>query len=143
MTGHPELRVAILDVGLACCALEVGAAITAGMLVPEVSSDTGGDGCVVSVLLISGTVTDALAPGVIRAWGALEDPKLAVSFGACANTGGPYWDAPTVTKGIDQLIPISVYIPGCPPRPEALVAGLVRLSQPSVVTHSDPSGESR
>ena len=143
MTGHPELRVAILDVGLACCALEVGAAITAGMLVPEVSSDTDSDRCIVSVLLVSGTVTDALAPGVIRAWGALEDPKLAVSFGACANTGGPYWDAPTVTKGIDQLIPISVYIPGCPPRPEALVAGLVRLSQPSVVTHSDPSGESR
>ncbi len=141
--GHPELRVAILDVGLACCALEVGAAITAGMLVPEVSSDTGGDGCVVSVLLISGTVTDALAPGVIRAWGALEDPKLAVSFGACANTGGPYWDAPTVTKGIDQLIPISVYIPGCPPRPEALVAGLVRLVRPAVLTHSDQSGESR
>ena len=146
MTGHPELRVAILDVGLACCALEVGAAITAGMLVPEVSSDTGGDGCVVSVLLISGTVTDALAPGVIRAWGALEEPRLAVSFGACANTGGPYWDAPTVTKGIDQLIPISVYIPGCPPRPEALVAGLVRLVRlvrPAVLTHSDQRGESR
>ena len=143
VTGHLELRVAILDVGLACCALEVGAAITAGMLVPEVSSDTDSDGCVVSVLLISGTVTDALAPGVIRAWGALEDPKLAVSFGACANTGGPYWDAPTVTKGIDQLIPISVYIPGCPPRPEALVAGLVRLARPAVLTHSDQSGESR
>ena len=143
MTGHPELRVAILDVGLACCALEVGAAITAGLLVPQVSIDTDSDGCVVSVLLISGTVTDALAPGVIRAWGALEDPKLAVSFGACANTGGPYWDAPTVTKGIDQLIPISVYIPGCPPRPEALVAGLVRLVRPAVLTHSDQSGESR
>ena len=143
VTGHPQLRVTILDVGLACCALEVGAAITAGLLVPQESIDTESDGFVVSVLLISGTVTDALAPGIIRAWGALEDPKLAVSFGACANTGGPYWDAPTVTKGIDQLIPISVYIPGCPPRPEALVAGLVRLSQPSVVTHSDPSGESR
>ena len=143
MTGHPELRVAILDVGLACCALEVGAAITAGLLVPQVSIDTDSDGCVVSVLLISGTVTDALAPGVIRAWGALEEPRLAVSFGACANTGGPYWDAPTVTKGIDQLIPISVYIPGCPPRPEALVAGLVRLVRPAVLTHSDQSGESR
>lgn len=143
VTGHPELRVTILDIGLACCALEVGAAITAGLLVPQVPIDTDPHGCVVSVLLISGTVTDALAPGVIRAWAALEEPRLAVSFGACANTGGPYWDAPTVTKGIDQLIPISVYIPGCPPRPEALVAGLVRLAAPAVLTHSDPSGESR
>ena len=81
-----------------------------------------------NVLLISGTVTDALAPGIIRAWEALDEPRVAVSFGACANTGGPYWDAPTVTKGIDQLIPMSVYIPGCPPRPEALIAGLVRLA---------------
>lgn len=143
VTGHPELRVTVLDIGLACCALEVGAAITAGLLVPQVPIDTDPHGCVVSVLLISGTVTDALAPGVIRAWAALEEPRLAVSFGACANTGGPYWDAPTVTKGIDQLIPISVYIPGCPPRPEALVAGLVRLAAPAVLTHSDPSGESR
>jgi NADH-quinone oxidoreductase subunit B len=135
--------VTILDVGLACCALEVGAAITAGLLVPQVSIDTDFHDSVVSVLLISGTVTDALAPGVIRAWAALEEPRLAVSFGACANTGGPYWDAPTVTKGIDQLIPISVYIPGCPPRPEALVAGLVRLAQPCVLTLSDPRVESR
>ena len=143
VTGHPQLRVTILDVGLACCALEVGAAITAGLLVPQESIDTESDGFVVSVLLISGTVTDALAPGIIRAWATLEEPRLAVSFGACANTGGPYWDAPTVTKGIDQLIPISVYIPGCPPRPEALVAGLVRLARPAVLTHSDQSGESR
>ncbi len=128
VAGHPDLRVAILDVGLACCALEVGAAITAGLLVPEEPGDTDPSGAEVSVLLISGTVTDALAPGVIRAWGRLAEPRLAVSFGACANTGGPYWDAPTVTKGIDQLIPISVYIPGCPPRPEALIAGLARLA---------------
>jgi NADH-quinone oxidoreductase subunit B len=141
--GHHELRVVILDVGLACCALEVGAAITAGLLVTEMPSDTTPVGRVVSVLLISGTVTDALAPGVIRAWGALEEPRLAVSFGACANTGGPYWDAPTVTKGIDQLIPIAVYIPGCPPRPEALIAGLVRLALPAGLTHSDPNGEPR
>ena len=139
--GHHEMRVVILDVGLACCALEVGAAITAGLLVPEVPSDTSPCGGVVSVLLISGTVTDALAPGIIRAWGAMEEPRLAVSFGACANTGGPYWDAPTVAKGIDQLIPISVYIPGCPPRPEALIAGLVQLALPAVLTHSDPNGE--
>jgi NADH-quinone oxidoreductase subunit B len=126
--GHPELRVSVLDVGLACCALEVGAAITAGLLVLEEPIGPGEEIPRFNVLLISGTVTDALAPGISRAWESLADPKMAVSFGACANSGGPYWDAPTVTKGIDQLIPISVYIPGCPPRPEALIAGLAGLA---------------
>lgn len=129
VSGHSDLRVSVLDVGLACCALEVGAAVTTGLLTLETLAQSQECEPQVSVLLISGTVTDALAPGIVRAWEALDDPRFAVSFGACANTGGPYWDAPTVTKGIDQLIPVSVYIPGCPPRPEALIAGLARLAR--------------
>ncbi len=145
VVGDPDLRVLVLDVGLACCALEVGAAITSGLLVlvdpdssdpesvdpesfdPEQLSGAYVDGST-WLLLISGTVTDALAPAVLRAWEALPEPRRAMSFGACANTGGPYWDAPTVTKGVDQLIEVSVYVPGCPPRPEALVAGLRALA---------------
>jgi len=118
----PGLGVGVLDIGLACCSLEIAAAVTAGLLVPteEAAAES-------SVLLVSGTVTDAMAPAVLAAWNALPEPRRAVSFGACANTGGPYWDAPTVLKGIDQVIPIEVYVPGCPPRPEALVAGLAEL----------------
>jgi len=128
VSGHPELIVSVFDIGLACCALEVGAAISTGLLVLAEPEDAVVLEPRVNVLLISGTVTDALAPGIVRAWESLIEPRVAVSFGACANTGGPYWDAPTVTKGIDQLIPMSVYIPGCPPRPEALIAGLARLA---------------
>lgn len=120
--GVPGLAVEVLDIGLACCSLEIGAAVTAGLLEPAES-----DQAQASVLLVSGTVTDAMAPAVLVAWNALPEPKRAVSFGACANTGGPYWDAPTVLKGIDQVIPIEVYVPGCPPRPEALIAGLTEL----------------
>jgi NADH-quinone oxidoreductase subunit B len=120
--GVPGLAVEVLDIGLACCSLEIGAAVTAGLLEPAES-----DQAQASVLLVSGTVTDAMAPAVLAAWNALPEPKRAVSFGACANTGGPYWDAPTVLKGIDQVIPIEVYVPGCPPRPEALIAGLTEL----------------
>jgi NADH-quinone oxidoreductase subunit B len=120
--GVPGLAVEVLDIGLACCSLEIGVAVTAGLLEPAES-----DQAQASVLLVSGTVTDAMAPAVLAAWNALPEPKRAVSFGACANTGGPYWDAPTVLKGIDQVIPIEVYVPGCPPRPEALIAGLTEL----------------
>ncbi|MEY4137403.1 MAG: hypothetical protein RL205_1531 [Actinomycetota bacterium] len=118
--GVPGLAVGVLDIGLACCSLEIGAAITAGLLEPVDTADA-------SVLLISGTVTDAMAPAVLAAWNALPEPRRAISFGACANSGGPYWDAPTVLKGVDQVIPIEIYVPGCPPRPEALIAGLAEL----------------
>lgn len=137
VAADPSLRVQILDLGLACCALEVGSAIATGLLVETgllaPANENASPAAGTTILLISGTVTDALAPAVLRAWEQLPEPKAAVSFGACANTGGPYWDAPTVTKGIDQLVPINIYVPGCPPRPEALIAGLVKVRDEIVV----------
>jgi NADH-quinone oxidoreductase subunit B len=74
-------------------------------------------------------VTDQLAPSVLRVYAGFDPAPYVMSFGACSNSGGPYWDSYSVTKGVDQLIPVDVYVPGCPPRPEAFVAALRELEQ--------------
>jgi len=109
--------VRVFDAGLACCAVEVSAALR------RCASQLPDDAAV-NVLVVAGTVTDKLAPLVLAAYRDLPGPRRVLSFGACSNSGGPYWDSYCVTKGADQLIPVDVYVPGCPPRPEALVHGL-------------------
>ncbi|MCX8527041.1 MAG: hypothetical protein ORN20_02770 [Candidatus Nanopelagicales bacterium] len=115
LSSRPEVEVA--HVALACCSLEVDSAVAGGLLRPVEPWDVP-PGHV--VLLVSGTVTDALAPAVVNASKDLKATAV-IAYGVCASTGGPYWDSPTVTKGIDQLLPVARYVPGCPPRPEALV----------------------
>jgi NADH-quinone oxidoreductase subunit B len=120
----------VFNVGLACCAVE---AVAAGMgdadvtrlgVMPFAPGPEQAD-----VLVIAGTVTDAMAPGIRQLYDSLPARPYVLSFGACANCGGPYWDSYAVTKGIDQLIPVDIYVPGCPPRPQALLHGLARLHE--------------
>lgn len=128
----------LLNVGLACCAVEFVAASvgTTGMRAPEPADQTGD----VEVLVISGTVTDKIAPAVRQLYDALPEPRAVISFGACANSGGPYWDSYCVTKGVDQILPVDLYVPGCPPRPEALVEAVRRLPLGAASGRRDPAG---
>ena len=118
-----------MGAGLACCSLEVEAAVATGLLIrdePVEESSTGGPTS--SVLVVAGTITEALEPALEALHGQLAalGPVRVMSFGACATSGGPYWDAPTVATGI-RSFPVESYVPGCPPRPEALVAELERI----------------
>ncbi|MEP7091198.1 MAG: NADH-quinone oxidoreductase subunit NuoB [Nocardioidaceae bacterium] len=114
--------------GLACCAVEVVAAAMADEEIThaeETPVDPGRPRY--EVMVVSGTVTDKMAPAVLRHFQKLPASSYVISFGSCANSGGPYWDSYCVTKGVDQIVPVDVYVPGCPPRPEAFVAGLRAL----------------
>ncbi|GGB28212.1 NADH-quinone oxidoreductase subunit B 2 [Flexivirga endophytica] len=120
----------VFNFGLACCAIEFIAASMARHdfirlgVIPFAPGPRQAD-----LMVVSGTVTDKMAPAVRRLYDQMPEPKYVISFGACSNSGGPYWDSYCVTKGVDQLIPVDVYVPGCPPRPEALLHGIQVLQQ--------------
>ena len=118
----------VVNIALACCALEFEAA-AAG--VGEVAMPASVGPRTRVVVVVSGTVTDRLAPAVAAIVDACAERGVAapsvVSFGACASSGGPYWDSYAVTKGVDQLVPVDVFVPGCPPPPAALTDALDTL----------------
>jgi NADH-quinone oxidoreductase subunit B len=114
--------------GLACCAIEMMATSASHYdfdrfgVIPRPSPRQ----C--DLIIISGTVTLKMATRIKRLYEQIPDPKYIISMGSCANCGGPYWEhGYNVLKGVDRVIPVDVYVPGCPPRPEALLEGLLKL----------------
>jgi len=80
-------------------------------------------------MIVAGTVTKKMAPQVVRLYNQMPEPKYVIAMGACAISGGPFKQGYNVLKGIDRYIPVDIHIPGCPPRPEALVHALMTLQE--------------
>jgi NADH-quinone oxidoreductase subunit B len=141
-----------LQFGLACCAIEMIAAATARFDIARFGAEIFRPSPrQADLMIVSGTVTKKMAPQVVRLWNQMPEPKYCIAMGACAISGGPFKQGYNVLKGIDRFIPVDVYIPGCPPRPEALLHGLMelqkqirteRLSGPALARHMRPAHES-
>ncbi len=120
----------VFNFGLACCAIEFIATSMARHdfvrlgVIPFAPGPRQAD-----LLVVSGTVTEKVAPDVRQLYDQMAEPKYVISFGACSNSGGPYWDSYSVTKGVDKIVPVDVYVPGCPPRPAARLPGNLKLPE--------------
>lgn len=136
--------------GIACCAIEMMA--TGGPkydfdrfgMVPRASPRQS------DLMIVAGTVTEKMAPRVKQLYEQMSEPRWVLALGGCASNGGPYHEGYNVVDGVDKIVPVDIYVPGCPPRPEALLHGIMllqekilRLQGPGAAGHGAPAAAAR
>ncbi|MBM3940154.1 MAG: NADH-quinone oxidoreductase subunit B [SAR202 cluster bacterium] len=118
-----------LTFGLACCAIEMISTHMTNHDFDRYGVVTWPSPRQSDVMIVAGTVVKKMAEPIRLLYEQMPDPKWVIAMGSCATNGGPYWRSYSVVMGVDHLIPVDVYVPGCPPRPEALQDGILKLQE--------------
>jgi NADH-quinone oxidoreductase subunit B len=118
-----------LSFGLACCAIEMMAAFASRFDMDRFGVFPRATPRQADVMIVAGTVTYKMAERLRRLYDQMPEPKYVIAMGSCANCGGPFLDGYHVVRGVDLVVPVDIYVPGCPPRPEALIDGFYRLRE--------------
>jgi NADH-quinone oxidoreductase B subunit len=119
-----------LGFGLACCAIEMICTASSRFDIARFGAEVfRGSPRQADVMIVSGTVTKTMMPMIARLYDQMPEPKYVISMGACATGGGPFKEGYNVVSGVDKYLPVDVYIPGCPPTPQALLNGLIMLQK--------------
>jgi len=130
------MQIAVHHLALACCAVEVSTAIALDLpaqvgshSVSEFSPATASEPADLHVLVVAGTVSLGAKSSLNSAWMALPEPRMAIAYGVCASSGGPYWDSYSVTQGAAEFVPISRFVPGCPPPRSTLLDAVLAVAE--------------